>query len=196
MSIEFYDLNADRFYADTVIVDMESLYERFLTHIPKSGSILDVGCGSGRDSLAFSRRGYRVDAFDGSIEMVKRASNLTGLSVRHMLFEEFAAAWNSGPYDGVWACASLLHVERSNLPNIIHAIFSRTKPGGVVYLSFKHGQQDRTKDGRRFTDLDQVEIGQLVATAGGQLVEPVWITQDNRPGRDETWVNALATNPG
>lgn len=87
---------------------MQSLYEPFLDFLPEQAKILDLGCGSGRDSLVFTNKGYQVDAIDTSIELVVRARELTGLNVKQLSFYELNVAEN---YDAVWACASLLHCE-------------------------------------------------------------------------------------
>ena len=78
-TIEYYDRNADQFVRDTVGVDVEALYEPFLERVPAGGKILDAGCGSGRDSKAFLDLGFQVVSLDASEEMVRRATQLTGL---------------------------------------------------------------------------------------------------------------------
>ena len=85
---------------------MESIYAPFLRYLPEHGSILDLGCGSGRDTLAFLQKAYQVEAIDYSESLVKKAQELTGLPVRHQSFYELD---EENKYDGVWACASLLH---------------------------------------------------------------------------------------
>lgn len=190
-SIEFYDRNADAFVGDTVTTNMDAIYERFLPFVRPGGSILDAGCGSGRDTLAFVQRGYSVDAFDGSAEMARRASALTGITVKQMFFEELLHTSLERPYDAIWCCASLLHVKRDILPPVLAALLSTLEPGGVMYLSFKHGEVDRTKDGRWFTDLTEGSLEQLLpSTAQCKLLES-WITGDQRPGRSDTWLNAI-----
>lgn len=111
-SVAYYEANAQRFFAETVGVDMSELRERFLTAIPAGGSILDAGCGSGRDSKAFLDRGFRVTAFDASAEMARLASDHIHQPVAVRRFEEVD---EQDVYDGVWACASLLHLPEAQL---------------------------------------------------------------------------------
>ena len=151
-TIDYYNQYADDFAEATLYVDMESLYQPFLAELPESAHILDVGCGSGRDTLAFKNKGYHVEAIDYSEELVKKAIRLTGIPVKLQSFYEIDA---DQAYDGIWACASLLHCERSQLVEVIGKLISVLKPGGVLYISFKYGNSDREKEGRQFTDLDE-----------------------------------------
>ena len=190
-STEFYERNADAFYGDTVTTDMAPIYERFLPHVRPGGRILDAGCGSGRDTLAFLRRGYQVDAFDGSSEMARRASALTGIEVRQLTFESLLDTPLPEKYDGIWCCASLLHVERDVLPPVMGALHRALAPDGLLYVSFKHGDTDRVKDGRRFTDLTEQGLERILAAIGGCELVDRWVTDDQRPGRSDRWLNAI-----
>lgn len=86
-TVNDYNANAKQFFADTVGVDMSDLHARFLSGLPKSGLILDAGCGSGRDSKAFLDRGFRVNSFDASSELALLATELTG---QHVAIRTFA----------------------------------------------------------------------------------------------------------
>jgi SAM-dependent methyltransferase len=190
-STEFYERNADAFYDDTITTDMARVYERFLPLVRPGGRILDAGCGSGRDTLAFLRRGYQVDAFDGSSEMARRASALTGIDVRQLMFESLLDAPLPEKYDGIWCCASLLHVERDALFLVMGALRRALAPDGIMYVSFKHGEADRVKDGRRFTDLTEQGLEPILAAIGGCGLVERWVTDDQRPGRSDRWLNAI-----
>ena len=167
---------------------MESLYQPFLADLPEGARILDVGCGSGRDTLAFKKKGYQVDAIDYSEELVKKATQLTGIPVRLQSFYEIDA---DQAYDGIWACASLLHCERTRLKEVIGKLLSTLKPNGVLYMSFKYGNGDREKDGRQFTDLDEVQAKALLEQFDNVQQIQQWITVDKRPDRQEKWLNLL-----
>lgn len=148
-SISYYDKNAEEFVAGTVNVDMSSLYTKFLSEVPKGGHILDAGCGSGRDSLHFIKCGYTVTAFDGSLEMVKRSSALIGKEVLHLTFEDLNF---TEEFDGVWACASALHVPRILQASTISKLIQATKLNGIIYLSYKYGNGEEVRKGRHFTN--------------------------------------------
>lgn len=188
MTLEYYQHHADDFFNSTVNVDMNSIYTPFLERIPKGGRILDAGCGSGRDSKAFLQQGYQVEAFDATAEMAKLASQHTGLSVKQMTFSDVDAV---NRYDGIWCCASLLHVSAAELPDAMAKLALALKPGGIWYVSFKYGDGERVKDGRRFTDLNEQGLNTLLAGLAGITLVGHWITEDKRPDRSEMWLNAL-----
>ena len=94
-------------------------------------------------------------------------------------------------YDGIWACASLLHCERQKLPEVLSRILRALKTGGVLYMSFKYGSTDREKDGRHFTDLNEQQAQALLREVPGFLLLQQWITVDKRPERSEEWLNIL-----
>ena len=132
-TIDYYNKFAADFAEATLHVDMDSLYQPFLTELPKTASILDVGCGSGRDTLAFKNKGLQVDAIDSSKELVKRATQFTDVQVKLKSFYEID---DHEVYDGVWACASLLHCKRSWLAEVIGKLMTALKQNGVLYMSF------------------------------------------------------------
>ncbi len=188
MTMTYYQRNAQTFFDATVGVDMSSLYAPFLSQVVPGGRVLDAGCGSGRDTKAFNALGYQVQAFDASAEMVRLAAAYTGLPVRQMTFNMLEAEER---YDGIWCCASLLHLPQAELPEAMRRLARALKPGGIWYLSFKYGVGEREKAGRHFTDLNEPGLEALVAALPQVGIVEQWTTQDKRPERDEVWLNAL-----
>lgn len=187
-TLDYYDINALEFFESTFKVDMESLYQPFLRYLPDHAFILDLGCGSGRDTLAFKNKGYQVTATDTSKELVNKASQLTGINVR---FESFYDLSEQNQYDGVWACASLLHCERKRLLKVLGNILKALKVNGICYMSFKYGTGDRYKDGRQFTDMDELQAQNLLKRFDNILLLQQWITIDKRPDHNEDWLNIV-----
>jgi SAM-dependent methyltransferase len=187
-TLNYYNQNADSFFADTAAVDMSQLYGRFLLHIPKGGLLLDAGCGSGRDSKAFLGLGYRVRAFDASHALAQRTSTFINQPVATLTFDQID---ETACYDGVWACASLLHLSEVALPAALGRLWTALKPGCTFYMSFKWGQEERTHNGRHFTDATEERLRTWIAKLNGVDAVECWITQDQRPGRQECWLNAL-----
>lgn len=185
----YYNVNAQAFFEGTVNVDMSSLYGAFLPMLPAGGAILDAGCGSGRDSQYFLSQGFAVTAFDASESLVAMASQHAGLSVQHATFTSFQAAL--GSFDGIWACASLLHVPADELHDTFAHLAGWLKSDGVFYCSFKYGTEEVERDGRRFTNLDEARLDVQLANTP-LSVQQTWITGDLRPGREhEKWLNVL-----
>ena len=187
-TLDYYEINALEFFESTFKVDMESLYQPFLRYLPAHAFILDLGCGSGRDTLAFKDKGYQVAATDYSKELVDKARCLTGIDVR---FESFYELSELNQYDGVWACASLLHCERKRLPEVLGKILKALKVNGICYMSFKYGTGDRYKDGRQFTDMDELQAQNLLKKFDNILLLQQWITIDKRPDHNEDWLNIV-----
>lgn len=187
-TIDFYDQNADAFFSDTVNVDMSALYARFLQGIPLAGLLLDAGCGSGRDSKAFLSMGYRVSAFDASSALAEKAATLMGQPVATRTFDQVDEV---ACYDGIWACASLLHLPESALPAALGRLWTALKPDGVVYVSFKLGEGERNHNGRHFTDATEARLRFWLAKLADIDSVECWLTQDQRPERKENWLNAI-----
>ncbi len=134
MSIGYYDKNAKKYIRDTLDVNMSELYDWFLEYLPEQGTILDIGCGSGRDSKYFQEKGYEVYAHDGSVEMVRHAQRFIGKRAVVCRFDEFTPRncfRKDLTFDGIWACSSLLHVIEEKLPEIIDNYLDYLKEDGV-----------------------------------------------------------------
>jgi len=187
-SSSYYDDNADAFIAQTVHADMSPIYARFLAHIPPGGAIIDAGSGSGRDAAWFRAAGYDVEAFDASPAMVQATRRHAQVPTTHMTFEnlEFART-----YDGIWACASLLHVRKSELGDVLRRLLQALKPDGCLYCSFKQGSGERRVEGRYFNDMNEEHLRAVVEQASGQVLD-LWTTGDVRADRSrERWLNSL-----
>ncbi len=187
-TVVYYNDHAASFFADTVNVDMAELQARFLAHVPAGGLVLDAGCGSGRDSREFMAQGFRVRAFDASAALARLASDLIGQAVATRTFDQVD---ETACYDGIWACASLLHLREHEVPVALERLWSALKPEGVIYLSFKLGVGERTHNGRHFTDATETQLQTWLAPLGDVESVECWITKDQRPDRQENWLNAL-----
>lgn len=189
-TIQYYENNAFQFIAGTIDADMEDARTRFLKELPQRAHILDLGCGSGRDTKAFLEAGYIVDAVDGSRELCRVASEYTGIPVKHMLFQDLDA---ESIYDGIWACASILHLPKPELLEVLEKIAAALKPEGILYISFKYGNFEGIRSGRYFTDFTEEMLEDFWSGLPSIQIIETWITQDVRPGREEErWINLLA----
>lgn len=189
-SIEYYDRNAEQFIRSTFEADMSKLLEKFISYLPEKARILDVGCGSGRDSLWLMDRGYEVYAHDGSGAMVEHCKTFMGERVSLSSFEEFQT---DKTFHGIWACASLLHVERSLLPMVLKKYVRLLKKNGVLFASFKKKETDHEKEGRRFTNMTEESLRALIRECSQLEILEILLTQDVREGRkDEAWISILS----
>jgi len=189
ITLEYYNKNAEAFAEGALKADMSELYEFFLKYLAPGAAILDLGCGSGRDTKYFLEQGYVVTAVDCSEELCNLASVYTGQNVICKLFTEIKF---DKDFDGVWACSSLLHVPKDELPDVFHRIRCYLRFDGIFYASFKYGDFTGYRNGRYFTVLN--EDGLLAIIGEKPLFEilEIKITSDVRPGREnEKWLNAI-----
>ena len=188
-TIDYYNLHAENFIESTQNVDMHHAQDRFLQLLDENASILDFGCGSGRDTKYFLDKGCRVTATDGSAELCRRASVFTGIEVQEMLFQELD---DIDTYDGIWACSSILHLPKNELLLVIRKMCNALKDTGVIYTSFKYGDFEGVRNGRYFTDFNEDSFKEFIAGIPELTIEDYWITSDVRPGRgDERWLNLI-----
>lgn len=190
-TIQYYEEHAEEFAANTLGADMESIRSRFLAYLPIGCRILDFGCGTGRDSKAFLDLGHAVTAIDGSEALCQIARSLTGLPVRCLDFRGYKPE-EGEVYEGIWACASLLHLQKNELLPVMNVLSQALIPGGAFYVSFKYGTFEGERNGRHFTDFTLEEFREFIKSIPELSVAEYWVTGDVRPGRgDERWLNIV-----
>lgn len=189
LTLGYYNKNAEKFCLGTVTADISDHQNLFLSYLSAGAYILDFGCGSGRDSRAFLDREYRIDAMDGSEELCRIASALLEKRVECTRFEDLDVA---GKYDGIWACASILHLNMRDLEDVLIKICQALKPAGILYTSFKYGDFEGIRNERFFTDMTESRMEGLLKRISCFETEKMWTSYDVRPGReDEKWLNIL-----
>lgn len=189
MSYKYYNENYEKFQKSIETANISKQLEQFLSYLPKQAKILDAGCGTGRDSVAMMQKGYNVTSFDASYKMVEIASNNTGKEVILGTFEDIE--FENQTFDGIWASASLLHVERKNMLNVFNKLYAFIKDNGYLYVSFKLRDNDFSDGMRDFTCFTQENFESFVSITDFKLVT-LDITKDSRVGRDsEMWINAI-----
>jgi SAM-dependent methyltransferase len=187
-TLEYYNENADKFILGTLNVDMMTIQKKFISYIPKNGNVLDLGCGSGRDSLFFKTLGYNVTAVDGSAEMCVQAEKNIGQPVINMTFDKLDY---DAEFDGIWACASLLHVPSSDIKDVTVKIEKALKKGGYFYFSVKYGDYEGEREGRYYTDYTEKSVEALFAAIPSFKKIDMWFTDDARPERNDRWINCI-----
>ena len=186
-TLSYYNTNAKEFTESTVNVDFAETQNKFLSKVGARASILDFGCGSGRDTKYFLEKGYLVDAIDGSEELCKIASEYTGITVQKMFFQDLQEVKK---YDAIWACSSILHLPYQELVDVMKKIAEALKDGGLLYTSFKYGEFEGIRNGRYFTDMTEEKLAKLLEDVEDFVLEETWITSDVRKGRgEEKWLN-------
>lgn len=188
-TLKYYDENAVQFVTGTQMVDFSETQEKFIKRIYSGSFILDFGCGSGRDTKYFLEHGFQVEATDGSLELCRMASEFTGMQVKQMIFEDLK---EMSKYDAIWACASILHLPKIELKEVVGKMVTAIKTNGIIYTSFKYGTYEGDRNGRYFTDMTEATFTELISGITELRIEEQWITSDVRPGRgEEKWLNLI-----
>lgn len=180
--------------AATREMEMSALRDRFLSLLPaRPLALLEVGPGSGRDARAFVELGHRLEAIDPNPAMARIASEFAGIKVQILRAQDLD---REAAFDGIWACASLLHVPRLELPETFRRVGRALRPGGVLYASFKLGREERTVEGLAYTHMDEDRVREVVVQVSDLEIVDLWRTEDLRPRPSQPlWINVLLERP-
>ena len=176
----------------TINVDNSDYYKVFLKYIPEKGKILDIGCGSGRDAYHFKQMGYVVEAIDGGKEFCHFASNLLGQPVECKMFQDIDYLEE---FDGVWALASIHHLDRNELEMVLEKIYKALKVGGVLFFNARFGENEYdNKFGKHFNEFTQKSFKNFIK--GNNILKNFkfkdeFVAGDKREGREEQWYCAV-----
>lgn len=189
MTKQYYNKNAKSFIENTLKVDMSEIYTRFEKHLKSGDTILDLGCGSGRDSLYFIEKGYEVVSADYSEELVKHVTKLLNNKVLQLDMRDLDF---NDDFDAIWACASILHISRSEIVAVISNCEMALKSDGIFYLSFKYGDYEDFRNGRFFNHYNEESFENLINQFPSLNIIDLWKTADVRVGREnEYWLNII-----
>lgn len=181
----YYSNNSTEYISTTQNVDMSGHYEHFTKFLNVGATILDVGFGSGRDMRYFAKNGYMVMGVDNVQEFVDHAQS-EGLNVA--LCDFHALPYNN-EFDGIWACASLLHSD--NLLLAFNNIAKALKMGGYIYLSMKYGQGATVENGRFYQYIDEQKLTNLCKQSNLTIVETYY--SGDLLKRSRKWINIILT---
>lgn len=188
-SIDYYNRYAVPYFEETAELDMEEIIRPFIELLPENAEVLDLGCGSGRDTVTLVENGFYVTAMDGSEEMCKLAEVHTDQDVLNMTYEEMDF---DNVFDGIWACASLVHLTEDEMKSVMKKLLCALQKGGVLYFSVHKGERDGMYNGRYFRDYTKRELLTLLEQFEELELLNIWTTQDVRSGKaDGQWLNVL-----
>ena len=184
-TLDYYNNNAKIYFDETINADMSIQYNLFLKYLAKKGKILDFGCGSGRDSKYFKDLGYDVTAIDGSKELCKLAKEYTLLDVKCKKFNELNEI---DIYDGIWACASLLHVPKNELKDILIKMRNALKNDGIIYISMKDGNNEEIDNKQRYYNyLTKENMLLLINDINLKLLDYISTKSVSNPNESRCW---------
>lgn len=187
-TIEYFNEKAEKCFNDAFTITERTNQDHFLSYLKPGARILDFGCGSGRDTAYFREKGLIVDAADGSSEMCRLASEYLHAPVACMEFNELDA---ENLYDGIWASASIMHLEYEKLKEVFPKMIRALKPGGILYVNFKYGEKDGFLGKRYYTYMTEERFMNLLKDFPQLTVEETGIFGNEHPGQpDFRWLYA------
>ena len=184
--MNYYNKHTKEYINNTKDVDMKEYYEIFESYLEPNSKILDVGFGSGRDSLYFKNKGYIVTSIDPIKEFCDNAKSIGLDNVIQMSIEDID--YNI-EFDAIWACASLLHIESNKLIDVFNKCYKALKDKGVMYVSFKYGDFEGIIDDRYFTYLTEEAFTNIINQTSFKI-DKLWISED-KLNRDVKWMNLI-----
>lgn len=200
-TIQAYDSSPQKYMEKTKdMVDYPKI-EKFLQQIPFGGLILDAGCAFGRDAKVFASKGYKVIGIDLSAKLLEKARKLSP-EIEFIQMDLRKLNFPDNTFDGVWCSASLLHLNTDDLKISLKEIFRVLKKGGVLYCSFKKGEESKevlenfsSDQSRFYTFMTKEKLKQVLAEAGLNVKEIYEENERERFGpekRDLIWINAFS----
>lgn len=189
-TLEYYENNAN-LYKEFWVNEFSKNYnfdipDIFLNYIPKKSKILDLGCGVGRDSKYFIEKGYNVTSIDGSKEMCKIAQELSSLKVYEINFLDINYV---NEFEGIFACASLLHLSNADLLIVLKKISLALKDKGILYASFKLGNENRVDNGKFYNDMTEEKFLNLCNNIDELKIIRTWVTSQYKS--DARFINYI-----
>jgi len=199
-TVRAYDLDAAAYVAngpvlpDSVRADIEA----FVDLLGPGARVLEIGSGGGRDARLMESLGLRVrrtDVTPGFVELLRSQGEACDLL--DPLVDDLSSP--EGPYDAVWANASLLHVRRDDLPTVLARLAAVTRPGGVLRISLKEGDGEgwsthgSIRNPRHFTYWQAPALHTVVAVSGWSEVS---VRSGVAGSRGETWLELSAVRDG
>ncbi len=200
-TIAAYDEIAEEYIAKIQKYAPKMERERFASMVKPGGKILDAGCGSGRDSWYLSERGFTVVGIDLSDRLLDYADRYTTASCSFQKMDLRKISFTDGSFDGIWACASLLHLTREEIVPVIKRLYEVLVSGGVLFLLMKEGKGEKyltnekfRGDTRFFTWYTQDEIRSLLGTVEFSVLDMFTWDQKNRNAErpHEIWISTFA----
>jgi len=190
-TLAHYQARAQAFWEGTRHHDVEQNIEALLRHIeaPSPCTILDFGCGPGRDLLAFRQRGHCVIGLEGAAALAEMARIHSGCEVWQ---QDFLGLDLPGErFDGVFANASLFHVPRQELPRVLRQLYATLKSGGVLFSSNPRGENQESINGERYGAYYDLATWRDYLTAAGFAELEHYYRPPGLPCEQQPWLASV-----
>lgn len=187
-TIKYYDQHASEYISNTTNVDFDQLRRKFVSFLPEHAHIIDIGCGSGRDVKAFGEMGYHAIGLDASERLAAEAEKQLGIEVQVGDMVSWIA---KEPFDGIWCCATLLHLHEDEADQFLKNLRFNLKLGGIFFLSVKEGiKTGFDEKGRYMHNYTEQELRSKLQNYGLEIISIN--TSKDSLGRDGFhWLNVF-----
>ncbi|HEY0489404.1 MAG TPA: class I SAM-dependent methyltransferase [Telluria sp.] len=194
-TLAHYERNAQQFFAGTIDHDVSQNIVALLGAIeaPAPYTILDLGCGPGRDLKTFASMGHRAIGVDGAQRFVEMARDYSGCEVwrQDLLHLDLPPAM----FDGIFANAVLFHVPSEALAGVLRQLHAALKPGGVLFTSNPRGQNQEGWNGERYGSYYDFETWQRYVTDAGFVHLHHYYRPEGLPREQQPWLASVWRKP-
>ena len=185
----YYESNAEHYAAETFSADLSEQYQRFLPLLKDGAKVLDVGSGSGRDAWYFQKQGYQVTALEPSKNLCRERRKVFSGEIECSDIQNYQPAER---YDGIWAYASLIHLQEEEILCFFEKIELLLKANGIIYISGKNGiPTGKAEDGRYFLEFSEYLVEKILIVNEQLKLEQLWYTGDVSGRRGFRWLNVI-----
>ena len=196
LTLGHYDRRAEDFRDGTRDHDVSQNIDALLRHIEGEPpfTILDLGCGPGRDLRVFARLGHVAVGLEGSARFAAMARAATGCEVWQQDFLKLDLP--HARFEGVFANAALFHVPTQELPRVLSQLRAALKPGGVLFSSNPHGRDEEGWSGARYGAYHSLEAWRGLVSQAGFIELEHYYRPAGLPREQQPWLASVWRAPG
>ena len=193
-TIQTYNEYAEKYFQSHHSAEaIKNLLELFIENLDGK-RILDVGCGPGRDAKFFADLGYEVVGIDLSEKLLEIARKNVP-KAKFYLMDMRNLDFPNNYFDGIWACASFLHVPRKDAQKTLNEFYRVLRENGLIYISVREGRGERFVKSKQYGEKERyfvyyssVELRKLIENGGFKVFEE--LIEKEKDG--DTWINIFA----
>jgi ubiquinone/menaquinone biosynthesis C-methylase UbiE len=195
-----YDKIAEEYYKNKKGLYPKNDLEKFLYYLSQGSSILDLGCGPGQASKIFCERKYLVTGLDFSEEMIKIGKK--EIPNAKFILEDIRnlnKVFRNEMFEGAWACASLLHIPKKDIPSVFNQVYNVLKNQGVFYVSVKEGEGEKDLTDERYDNIKRhfsyFKKEEIISLLKESKFRPIYFSSNRRDyskDPEHIWINFIA----
>ncbi|SCY53962.1 Methyltransferase domain-containing protein [Nitrosospira sp. Nl5] len=196
LTLAHYNERADDFWKGTREHDVGQNIAALLKHIKGESpyTILDFGCGPGRDLKTFAKLGHIPVGLDGAARFVEMARAYSGCEVWHQDFLRLDLP--DGHFDGIFANASLFHIPGRALPRVLKELHATLKPDGVLFSSNPRGDNEEGWSRGRYGAYHTIEAWRGYMIAAEFIEVTHYYRPAGLPREQQPWLASVWRKPG